>query len=498
MTILARRSHLLAQSSFLVLAALAASPAHSQQVEVVTHDTICYWNPHNDAPTLQESDFTHVGGGDGFSVAIRAGGLLASWGQSFPQIFSSIPPGGGFVDAAGGGGHALALSGSGGLFSWGYEFFGGTAISGTPAGLGYTAVEAAGNTSFALRADGSIAAWGESDNGTVTSAPSGTGHTRVSASLHVAHALRADGSIASWGSDAFGQVTGTPSGSGFLDVAAGDGHSIALRADGSLVSWGIDAYGQVSSTPTGTGFVQVSAGSSHSVALRSSGGIETWGEVYAFSCSPWLLGIASPSSSDFVQIASGPQHLVALRSPDCNGNGVADYTDLAGGVASDCNGNFIPDSCDLASGYSTDVDGDGQLDDCVAPPLHANTYEISVAAGGTQVMTLTAGPGLFLDRYLMVGSLAGTSPGTPLGALTLPLNLDGYSLHTILNINQAPLSTSFGYLTTSQPSSSSFTLPPAFDPVLVGMTVHHAFLTLDGVNLAVLDVSNPIALDLIP
>ncbi|MDF1800457.1 MAG: hypothetical protein P1V81_14870 [Planctomycetota bacterium] len=390
----------------------------------------------------------------------------------------------------------MALSGSGGLVSWGYEFFGGTVISGTPTGVGYTAVEAAGSASFALRADGSIAAWGESDHGTVTSAPGGTGYSHVSVSLHAGHALRSDGSIASWGSDAFGQVTGTPTGTGFLDVAAGDGHSVALRADGSLVSWGVDANGVVSNTPSGTGFVQVSAGSSHTVALRASGGIETWGEVYGISCSSWLLEIASPSSADFVQIASGRQHLVALRSPDCDGNGVADYTDLTTGAAADCNGNFVPDSCDLASGYSIDIDGDGQLDDCVAPRLQANTYELSVSAGGKQEMTLTPGPGLFLDRFLMVGSLSGTSPGTPLGALTLPLNFDGYSLHTILNINKAPLSNSFGYLVTSQTSSCEFSLPPAFDPVLVGMTLQHAFVTLDGVSLAVLEVSNPIPLHL--
>jgi hypothetical protein len=42
---------------------------------------------------------------------------------------------------------------------------------------------------------------------------------------------------------------------------------------------------------------------------------------------------------------------------DCNGNGVDDADDIAGGTSEDCNGNGNPDECDLAKGLSADCDG---------------------------------------------------------------------------------------------------------------------------------------------
>ena len=62
---------------------------------------------------------------------------------------------------------------------------------------------------------------------------------------------------------------------------------------------------------------------------------------------------------------------------DCNGNGVPDDQDTAGGASLDCNGNAVPDECetdcndnsvpddcDIAGGASFDVDGNGIPDEC--------------------------------------------------------------------------------------------------------------------------------------
>jgi hypothetical protein len=49
---------------------------------------------------------------------------------------------------------------------------------------------------------------------------------------------------------------------------------------------------------------------------------------------------------------------------DCNGNGLPDACDIAGGAAQDCNHNGAPDSCDIASGASQDTDGNGIPDEC--------------------------------------------------------------------------------------------------------------------------------------
>lgn len=49
---------------------------------------------------------------------------------------------------------------------------------------------------------------------------------------------------------------------------------------------------------------------------------------------------------------------------DCNGNGVQDAQDIAGGLLTDCNGNGFPDECELNFWPGLDCDGDGTLDDC--------------------------------------------------------------------------------------------------------------------------------------
>ncbi|MFQ5591591.1 MAG: S8 family peptidase, partial [Phycisphaerae bacterium] len=49
---------------------------------------------------------------------------------------------------------------------------------------------------------------------------------------------------------------------------------------------------------------------------------------------------------------------------DCNSNGVADECDIAGGQSVDCNANSVPDECDLASGQSVDCNSNQVPDEC--------------------------------------------------------------------------------------------------------------------------------------
>jgi hypothetical protein len=55
--------------------------------------------------------------------------------------------------------------------------------------------------------------------------------------------------------------------------------------------------------------------------------------------------------------------------PDCNGNGVGDADDIAGGTSQDCNENGIPDECDA------DDDGDGVINECDGCPGNPNKIE---------------------------------------------------------------------------------------------------------------------------
>lgn len=83
-------------------------------------------------------------------------------------------------------------------------------------------------------------------------------------------------------------------------------------------------------------------------------------------------------------------------SQDCNGNGVLDDVDIAGGTSQDCNGNEIPDECepdcndngqadecDIFQGESADCDENGVPDECELVDCNGN--------GVLDVCDITAG-----------------------------------------------------------------------------------------------------------
>ncbi len=61
---------------------------------------------------------------------------------------------------------------------------------------------------------------------------------------------------------------------------------------------------------------------------------------------------------------------------DCNGNGVSDLEDLAGGTSPNCNANDIPDECE------PDTDDDGFIDDCDNCPDHHNPTQTDTDGDG--------------------------------------------------------------------------------------------------------------------
>jgi subtilase family protein len=71
---------------------------------------------------------------------------------------------------------------------------------------------------------------------------------------------------------------------------------------------------------------------------------------------------------------------------DCNGNGIDDDLDIAGGSEKDCNGNGYPDSCDLADGISSDANGNSIPDECpdsfrpAGPPSGSATVALPFTA----------------------------------------------------------------------------------------------------------------------
>jgi hypothetical protein len=126
---------------------------------------------------------------------------------------------------------------------------------------------------------------------------------------------------------------------------------------------------------------------------------------------------------------------------------------------------------------------------------------MSVSVGGSQNFTLTAPQSL--DLYLLLGTTSGTSPGIQSGGFTVPLNADSYLLHTAIQPNIAPLTNSFSVLLpsasgTGGEATAMFSLPPSFSPALVGLTLHHAYVTIDFLSSHMNFVSNAVPLALLP
>jgi hypothetical protein len=181
---------------------------------------------------------------------------------------------------------------------------------------------------------------------------------------------------------------------------------------------------------------------------------------------------------------------------DCNGNGIADGLDIAAG-ALDCNGNGDIDTCEIAVVPGLDLNFDGKLDECFPVSLIIDTLTVSTFLGGTQTFTMTSP---FPDAtYLLMGTASGTIPGTPVGQLLLPLNVDSYLLHTLATPNTVPLTASLGQLTplpgaVGGTATASFGIPPVQYAFLFGTELHHAFVTLDIPNGTVTSVSNSVPL----
>ena len=105
---------------------------------------------------------------------------------------------------------------------------------------------------------------------------------------------------------------------------------------------------------------------------------------------------------------------------------------------------------------------------------------LSVAAGGTQAFALEAGAPLGSLPYLLLGSLSGSWPGFPIDGELLPLNVDAYTLTSLLAPNAPPLSGSFGVLDAQGQGAAAFSLPPSPAlTALVGLELNHAFLAVE-------------------
>jgi hypothetical protein len=126
--------------------------------------------------------------------------------------------------------------------------------------------------------------------------------------------------------------------------------------------------------------------------------------------------------------------------------------------------------------------------------LHVDVTEISEVSGGTANFSLFAGQANANRNYILLGSVSGMQPGTPLpgGLVTLPLNWDIFTDFVLLLIN-SPLFLDFmGTLDGLGQGTAQINTPPI--PGFAGTTMYYAYALNQPWDFA----SNPIVIEIVP
>jgi hypothetical protein len=98
----------------------------------------------------------------------------------------------------------------------------------------------------------------------------------------------------------------------------------------------------------------------------------------------------------------------------------------------------------------------------------------------------------------VLGGYTGTSPGTQILTILLPLNFDDFTIATIANANTSMFVNTFGILDAGGSASASIVLPAASDPALAGLVVDLAYGTFTFGPFWTYVASNAIEVILVP
>lgn len=269
------------------------------------------------------------------------GRRIVAWGDnSFGQL--NVPANLNNAVAVGGGeGFTLALKNDGTIISWG------TAAGGSAPALSNVVAIAAGRYhALALLSDGTVTAWGTWENGPAV-APAGLSNVvEISAGEYGDLALKVDGTVTSFGFDTVGQLDvsdltnivdimtcetfsvllqagGTPVGRGavpepgpwqtitvpsglsnVVDLQGTAIHCLTLRDDSTVVAFGYGGDGQTN-VPVGlSNVVATAAGYTESLVLFGDSTVAAWGSGVATNVPAGL--------SNVTTVASGLNHGLAL------------------------------------------------------------------------------------------------------------------------------------------------------------------------------------------
>ena len=125
----------------------------------------------------------------------------------------------------------------------------------------------------------------------------------------------------------------------------------------------------------------------------------------------------------------------------------------------------------------------------------ADRQRLSLASGGIQRLSISAGNKQARKLYIVVGSASGTSPGIVVGSGAIPVNNDFYHLYLLTNPNGL-VQGSVGLLDGQGRGQAAFVLPKGMPGTLAGVRLYHAVLVLE-VNGPLREVSNPVLVELV-
>ncbi|MFH1998423.1 MAG: right-handed parallel beta-helix repeat-containing protein [Planctomycetota bacterium] len=152
------------------------------------------------------------------------------------------------------------------------------------------------------------------------------------------------------------------------------------------------------------------------------------------------------------------------------------------------------------SGMPRVLDGDGNNTSIVDMGaneflmLSADTYALSESAGGSINLFLNAGPDDAFRNYLILGSVSGTAPGTPLpGGLILPLNWDGVTYAIWAMVNSPALIDFLGVLDAEGQADAQLNIGP-LPAGSIGTVFDFAFTCNNPFNIA----SHPMEFVVVP
>ena len=152
-------------------------------------------------------------------------------------------------------------------------------------------------------------------------------------------------------------------------------------------------------------------------------------------------------------------------------------------------GDSVRDSFGYSVGGAGDVNRDGYGDLVIGAhvansarvlsgkplSLWSDTFELVGQAAGSQFLNIDAGTKHAGRYYWMFGSATGTTPGTAVGGVTIPLNVDTWTLAELSLLNTPTFMKFQGRLDAAGRGSASINLPQGL-PAGLGFTMYHAYV----------------------